>query len=43
VTSESDLADAARKIEQGRVKDGDTTKFGDISGTIPAQKSEQVC
>jgi integrase len=43
VTSESDLADAARKIEQGRAKGGATVNFGDISGTTPPQKSEQVC
>lgn len=42
ITSEADLADAARKIEAGRAKFGESMVFGDKAGTVAVQKTTQV-
>jgi integrase len=38
IVSETDLADAARKIEQGRAQNRDASENGDNTGTVPVQQ-----
>jgi integrase len=43
IVSETDLADAARRIEQGRAKVGDTEQNGDNAGTTELPRTGVTC
>ena len=43
IVSETDLADAARRIEQGRAKVGDTQQNGDNTGTTEVVPNRATC